>query len=382
MINFLYFNYYQKKIDIIYKMANNNIFLNARDTFENYNVPEGIEENYVLDNLDSIIDVSFENLKANQIKNEKDLNIIKILIKRNLKLNFKKFLNDTFLTEISDTIHKKVKSIKDDFIKNENEGNGIKKTNTKYTKTLEKLDELQKIVEEYNNEPVKTYTINDEGKKEEKVSIKEENYNPEQKSNVYAENRINSLKTLNNVPIYSLRGENSKYLNEEPSNIEDIQKRVDNCWVLENLYLQKHEELYTVFRFALTLFDKYKISTELLVYLIKNLVQYEVSDINIPNNKMDINIKPKPETTIKLPKTVIRDIAALVRDQKKIQTVISDMKENIDNIHSFKNQNIPREPPSGSTPITPPTSGSSSGSATPFKNPKMIPGGPRTYNKT
>ena len=245
---------------------------NGEQNYEN----ERDWDDFFLDNLDDIIDVSFDDLKVHQIKNEKDLNIKMELIKKNLKVKFNELLKNTFLTIRNDNTFNKVESIKEDFIKNNNtEDSYIKQTNKKYTKTRDKLRELQKIVEEYNNEPVKTYTINDEGKKEEKVFTKEDYYNKEQLSNIYEDNRINSLKTLNNVPIYNLRGEeNSKYLNEKPSNIEDIQKRVDNCWVLENLYLKKHEELYTVFRFALTLFDKYKISTELLVYLIKNLVQY------------------------------------------------------------------------------------------------------------
>lgn len=351
-----------------------------------------LQNNYVLKNLDDIIDVSFDDLKANEIKNEKDLNIKKILIKRNLKFKFKEFLNNTFLTKLENEIHNTVQSIKDDFVSNvtikNNNNNGIKKTEIKYKDTLEKLDSLQNIVNNYKKEQVETYIIENEDTKEEKVFTKEDYYNKEQLSNVYADNRINSLKTLNNNIDINLRGPDSKYLNEEPSNIAEIQKRVDNCWVLENLYLKKHEELYTVFRFALTLFDKYKISTELLVYLINNLVKYTVSDKEISNNKMDINIKP--ETTIKLPKTVIKDIAALVKDQKKIQEVISQMKANIDDIHSFKNINIPREPPSG--PNTSPgtgsgpgsdsgSTGSGSGSATPLKNPGMMSGGPRTYNK-
>ena len=94
---------------------------------------------------------------------------------------------------------------------------------------------------------------------------------------------------------------------------------------------------------------------------------------------MDINIKPKPETTIKLPKTVIRDIAALVEDQKKIQKVISDMKNKINEIHSF-DERIPDEPPSSAgtsgnstnaraSGSGDGTSGSGAGSATPYSNP-------------
>lgn len=97
-----------------------------------------------------------------------------------------------------------------------------------------------------------------------------------------------------------------------PKNNKDIQTRLNNCHILEMLYLIKHEEIMKTFAFTMNLFDKYKYSVKLLLFVLKNLV-----------------IK-KPGIDVRLPKTLIPNIQTLLLDQEKVQEVIKTMKDNLE----------------------------------------------------
>jgi hypothetical protein len=111
--------------------------------------------------------------------------------------------------------------------------------------------------------------------------------------------------------------------NNPTPNAADIQTRLNNCHILEMLYLIKHEEVMKTFAFTLNLFDKYKYSIKLLLFVLKYLV-----------------VKKKPEdekhaakescVDVKLPKTLIPNIQTLLADQEKVQEVITRMKEQLE----------------------------------------------------
>jgi hypothetical protein len=127
-------------------------------------------------------------------------------------------------------------------------------------------------------------------------------------------NNINTLDTPNKTEF-----EDSK----PNKTAEDIQTRLNNCHILEMLYLIKHEEVMKTFAFTLNLFDKYKYSVKLLLFVLKYLV-----------------VKKKPEdekhaakesfVDVKLPKTLIPNIQTLLADQEKVQEVITVMKEQLE----------------------------------------------------
>ena len=123
---------------------------------------------------------------------------------------------------------------------------------------------------------------------------------------------------------------NRRFVNTE--NLEDdeirfnrstIENRLINCQNLEALYLIKHEELLTTFAFALNLFDKYKYAVKVILFLLKNLASKE------NNNNSSDNSSDNENVYIKMPPPLINNISKLVADQKKVQGIITKMKETI-----------------------------------------------------
>jgi hypothetical protein len=107
------------------------------------------------------------------------------------------------------------------------------------------------------------------------------------------------------------------------ADINTVQTRLDNCQRLEMLYLIKHEELMKTFVFALNLFDKYQYSIKLLLFVLKNLVYKRVP--------------PRLPINIQLPKPLIQNIKELLKDQQKMQDVITQMRNvvNTDDIRDI-----------------------------------------------
>lgn len=110
-----------------------------------------------------------------------------------------------------------------------------------------------------------------------------------------------------------------------PANLTLIQNRLINCQRLEMLYLMKHEELMKTFVFTLNLFDKYQYSIKLLLFVLKNLV-YKTG--------------PRPPINIQLPKPLIRNIKELLKDQQKMQDVITQMR-NVVNTNDIRDISSP-----------------------------------------
>ena len=108
-------------------------------------------------------------------------------------------------------------------------------------------------------------------------------------------------------------------------NIPNIEKRLRNCQNLEFLYLKKHNEIMKIFAFTINLFDKYKYAIKIILFLLKNLVYKPVEPGN-PNIPINPDV---PAQRINLPKTIIRNIKNLVRDQKLVEGVINKMKSSI-----------------------------------------------------
>jgi len=111
----------------------------------------------------------------------------------------------------------------------------------------------------------------------------------------------------------------------------EIENRLYNCQSLEYLYLKKHDEVITIFTFVLNLFDKYKYQGELLLYLLKYLVYPPKSVITPPRPGPGNKVPCTGPVSVRIPKPIIINIQKLIKDQDKIQKIISTMKESIDN---------------------------------------------------
>lgn len=128
------------------------------------------------------------------------------------------------------------------------------------------------------------------------------------------------------------------------NNLNTLQSRLINCQYLEILYLVKHEELMKTFAFTLNLYEKYSYSIKIILFILKNILQ--------PTGPL-----PPPHVTphqgcpecpnIKLPKALIPNIKKLLKDQKTVQNVISQMEETFENdpsmneLKSIMNKTLP-----------------------------------------
>ena len=119
-----------------------------------------------------------------------------------------------------------------------------------------------------------------------------------------------------------------------PVNVDAIQKRLRRCFDLEGLYIDKHNELMDLFGFTLNLFDKYNYSVRIVLYLLKHMVYQDLgvkSDVSMigsddaPSSSSDADIG-----SIKLPRSLITNIKALLEDQGKVKTKMAGLRHGMD----------------------------------------------------
>jgi hypothetical protein len=150
--------------------------------------------------------------------------------------------------------------------------------------------------------------------------------------NMYNEANPNRTTNINTLDTYENNNEiipdkQLKLINQDGlpnnTNLNIIQTRLNNCQTLEVLYLRKHEELMKTFAFTINLFDKYKYSVKMILYLLKNLV-----DKDMPGPK-EIKNQREVDLTVNLPKPIIKNIQQLLEDQRNVQGVITDMDDKL-----------------------------------------------------
>ena len=114
------------------------------------------------------------------------------------------------------------------------------------------------------------------------------------------------------------------------TNIPKIERKLQKCFDLEILYLRKHSELIKVFGFTLNLYDKFRKSTRLLLYLLKHLIYdtgLEGDTVVPPNSQADGDITDM----IKIPRPVIQNIQGLIKDQKDMTTLMGNIEGIVNN---------------------------------------------------
>ena len=148
------------------------------------------------------------------------------------------------------------------------------------------------------------------------------------------------------------------------TNQDQLNQRLLNCKTLEQLYLNKHNEIIKIFGFVVNLFDKYKYAIKVILFLLKNLVRAEqrTPPSTTPTTPGSVSVR--------LPKPLITNINLLLKDQANIQTIIDGMEKVVDetdkNIstsvdkttinRNLENITIPQPaiPPAPPAPTTPP----------------------------
>lgn len=322
------------------------------------------DNNYTNTNIDGLLN-NFNNIRitSNTVIMKSQLDSLKNEISTRLN----NFLNSVYITQQTNNknIYDKFSELKNDFIINQTgEGDNKNKTNIKtdriYKAFLEidnnLIQNIQKL-QNINKDNIKNYGYNTTDINQ---RLKNNDYKDMIHKNVLEKvdkNTQGYLLNLDSTNVVKL------YDNDMVTDIditpEKINTRLNNCYVLENLYLKKHDELFTVFSFTVNLFDKYKHAIDILLFMIKYLVKYNNTDSgssDIPpgsttNDPSSDNNISKP--TIRLPKTIIKDIHALVKDQETVQNIISSMKKGInDNPVVTENVKINSELLSNPTSLT------------------------------
>jgi hypothetical protein len=136
----------------------------------------------------------------------------------------------------------------------------------------------------------------------------------------------------------------------DATDLEKIKTRLTNCQAFEILHLKLYENFMKTGAFTLTLYEKYKYVTQVMLYLLKNLV-------NKPKltEKQLVDSGCAQGQTVQLPKTIIKNIASLVEEQGKIQGTIDTINEGLketklDSMYNFGIESIKEDIDDDATP--------------------------------
>ena len=109
-----------------------------------------------------------------------------------------------------------------------------------------------------------------------------------------------------------------------PYDINQLQTRLKNCQAFEIIHLKLYENFMKTGAFTLTLYEKYKYITHVMLYLLKNLVyKPKLTKQELIDNGCDTS------NQIKLPKTIIKNIGKLVKEQDNIQKTIDGISNGL-----------------------------------------------------
>ena len=142
------------------------------------------------------------------------------------------------------------------------------------------------------------------------------------------------------------------------NNVNDItrlNRRLTNCQALEISYLDANEILHSVGAFTKTLFEKYMYVTNVMLYLLKNLVNKP----KLTNKEMlDSGCAGANQQTVRLPKEIIKNIAQLIAEQSKLKDSINTIdaglsQTNMNNMYKFANLAIESDLKDINTPSAP-----------------------------
>ena len=102
------------------------------------------------------------------------------------------------------------------------------------------------------------------------------------------------------------------------TNTDAIQKRIDGCYILEGLYLNKHNELVKMFDFAKLLYNKFNYTLKLLLYVLSLLTEHKITTSGTGGLGTGTPI------TINMPHKIIPNIKTLIDEQNTMLKAIND----------------------------------------------------------
>jgi hypothetical protein len=128
-----------------------------------------------------------------------------------------------------------------------------------------------------------------------------------------------------------------------PAQRQELMTRLNNCQALEIFHLKLFENFMKTGAFTLTLYEKYKYITTVMLYLLKNLVNKPKLEKDCSNGVIPPTI-PIADTVI-LPKTVIKNIGRLVEEQNRIQGTINTIdtalkQTKLDDVYGYASEAI------------------------------------------
>ena len=163
---------------------------------------------------------------------------------------------------------------------------------------------------------------------------------------------------IDNLSKNSAFKEDIKYIDHTmSSNKDEIQNRIDSCYLLEGLYLRKHNELIQMFNFAKLLYNKFNYTLKLLLYVLSLLTDHKCnstvdnsvlthgrhrlhSGLSGFNDRLSDRLSVIPHSrdggehvvesftsepfSIKIPKKIIPNIKTLIDEQKKMLSAITE----------------------------------------------------------
>ena len=139
---------------------------------------------------------------------------------------------------------------------------------------------------------------------------------------------------------YEVVNEKTELNLNDTNDREKLMNRLKNCQALEIFHLKLFENFMKTGAFTLTLYEKYKYITTVMLYLLKNLV-------NKPKLEKDCSYGATIPIvdTVTLPKTVIKNIGRLVEEQNRIQGTINTIdtalkQTKLDDVYGYASEAI------------------------------------------
>ena len=222
-------------------------------------------------------------------------------------------LNAQILQILNDNINNAIVRIKQKL------GNDTNSVDAKVLRIVQTLDLFKNEIDDSITTNYSDVTDTDQYRikiDDRRENVKDVNYYSGIKEASYKNTTIQTLDEQENLAGINTDAEKLNLNNA--NNVARVQTRLNNCHKLEMLYLIKHEELMKTFSLTLKLFDKYKYSIKMNLYLLKHLVKKQLPTGVAPT-------APSAGPNIDLPRPIIKNLRQLLDDQNNVQQVIDNL---------------------------------------------------------
>lgn len=158
-------------------------------------------------------------------------------------------------------------------------------------------------------------------------------------TNEFNDNIDNDVVVLSDASVSDVRrqveGTLNKIKSEKISEHEEVQNRLDECTMLELLYLKKHNELKTSVELNTYLYNEFSNAMNIIYYILKNLVISDQEKEDVPKQKYNEDnpepyvdklddIDEKKEYEIR---RVINKLGPMLKSQQLMEKLVNDLKK-------------------------------------------------------